>query len=666
MPFCLGVGETFKKGVGNMNKALNWTATLGLTTALLVSSVPMATAVVAEETPATSIEQRVDAKLASMTLEQKLGQMIMPDFRLWNGANHTALATDVARVVDRFDLGGVILFAENVTETEQTTKLVHDLQEVVKQDESNDVPLFITIDQEGGIVTRLGTGTNLPGNMALGATRSSQYAYDAGNIIGSELNALGVNVNFGPVLDVNNNPANPVIGVRSFSSDPELVGELGSAMTQGIQDQGVAATAKHFPGHGDTAVDSHYGLPIVDKSLEDLRGLELLPFKRAITEGIDMIMTAHIGMPQIEDEVVNSPRGTFPLPATLSDDVITGVLREDMGYEGIVITDALNMQAIADNFTEAEAVIKTFDAGVDIALMPTILRSNADVVKLETIFEDVMAAVEDGRLSEDKIDAAVERILTLKAERGIWQESVDTTTLEAKLAEANAVVGSAEHKAKEREIAEAAVTLVKNDDKTLPFKPKKGETVLVLSPAKDQTDSMIKTIKSLEKNAGNMKDVNVIAANYTASTKHLDQNPALKEKLDAADYIIVGSNVNNSAKLKSTSADNYVPAEVFRYANETGKKSVLLSLRNPYDVAVQPDAPAQLIIYGFKGDPNGPDSEAGNAKSAGPNLPAGIRAIFGEVKPTGKLPVDVPTFENGVFGDDLHLEFGDGFRNWNK
>jgi len=240
----------------------------------------------------------------------------------------------------------------------------------------------------------------------------------------------------------------------------------------------------------------------VIKSLEDLRGLELLPFKRAITEGIDMIMTAHIGMPQIEDEVVESARGTFPLPATLSDDVITGVLREEMGYDGIVITGALNMQAISDNFTEAEAVIKTFEAGVDIALMPTILRTNADVVKLERIFDEVKDAVESGRLDEAKIDAAVERILTLKAERGIWEESVDTTTLEAKLAEANAVVGSAEHKAKEREIAEAAVTLVKNDDKTLPFKPKKGDTVLVISPAKDQTDSMVKAIKSLEKNWG--------------------------------------------------------------------------------------------------------------------------------------------------------------------
>lgn len=197
-------------------------------------------------------------------------------------------------------------------------------------------------------------------------------------------------------------------------------------------------------------------------------------------------------MPQIEPEVVTSTNGTFPLPATLSDDVITGVLREKLGYDGIVITDALNMQAIADNFTESEAVLKTFDAGVDIALMPTILRSEQDVTKLDRIFKDVIAAVKDGRLSEERIDQSVERILTLKAERGIWNGTTDTTSLAEKIAQSNQIVGSPEHKAKERAMTEAAVTLVKNDQRTLPFKPKKNANVLVIAPAADQTDSMKK------------------------------------------------------------------------------------------------------------------------------------------------------------------------------
>ncbi|MBF8153834.1 glycoside hydrolase family 3 protein [Exiguobacterium sp. TBG-PICH-001] len=638
-----------------MKKIGQFTLTAGLAAVLVSSSLP----VMAE---AGSSADRISQKIDTMTLEQKIGQMIMPDFRQWNGSNHTSLAPEVANIIDRYDLGGVILFAENVSETEQTTKLVHDMQEVVKQDDSNDIPLFVTIDQEGGIVTRLGTGTNLPGNMALGATRSSAYANDAGHIIGSELHALGINVNFGPDLDVNSNPGNPVIGVRSFSSDPALVGTLGSALMKGIQDEGVAATAKHFPGHGDTATDSHYGLPVVDRSLQELEQVELLPFKRAIAEDIDMVMTGHIGMPQIEPEVVTSKNGTFPLPATLSDDVITGVLREKLGYDGIVITDALNMQAIVDNFTESEAVLKTFDAGVDIALMPTILRSKQDVEKLDQIFKDVIAAVKDGRLSEKRIDQSVERILTLKAERGIWNGTTDSTSLAEKIAQANQIVGSPEHKAKERAMTEAAVTLVKNNQRTLPFKPKKNANVLVIAPAADQTDSMKKTIASLPKN----RNWHVTTANYSATTLPLDQNPILRAQLDAADYIIVGSNVNTSAKLLPNAPEQAIPASIFRYAKQTETPSVLLSLRNPYDVAVQPDAPAHVLVYGFKGDPNGPDSEAGNLKSAGPNLPAGIRAIFGTFKPQGTSPVDVPVFQNGVFTDKLHLEFGDGFKNWKK
>ena len=290
---------------------------LSITGATVLSSVPASALlnipvnVYANEIVAQSeIDAIIKEKISKMTIEQKIGQMIQPDFRQWKTSEDTTvqdltvLNDEVKAVIDKYDLGGVILFANNVKETAQTATLVHDLQEVVKNDESNNIPLLITVDQEGGIVTRLGTGTNLPGNMALGATRSSKYAYNAGSIIGSELNSLGINVNFAPVLDVNNNPANPVINVRSISSDPNLVGTLGSALIKGIQDQGVVATAKHFPGHGDTATDSHYGLPIVDKSLEELNKTELVPFKTAIEEGVDMIMTAHIGMPQIEDEVI--------------------------------------------------------------------------------------------------------------------------------------------------------------------------------------------------------------------------------------------------------------------------------------------------------------------------------------------------------------------------
>ena len=244
---------------------------------------------------AESLNSRAEAEkiVSEMTLDEKIGQMLMPDFRQWKQAGEsevqdfTEMNEEVAEIIDEFDLGGVILFAQNVKTTEQTAKLTHDLQQVAINDEDGNLPLLTTIDQEGGIVTRLGTGTNFPGNMAIGATKNEQSSYDTGSVIGKELNSLGINVNFAPSVDVNNNPLNPVIGLRSFSSNPDLVAKLGVKMIEGIQSNGVAAAAKHFPGHGDTATDSHYGLPKVDKSLEELKKVELKPFQAAIDNGVD-------------------------------------------------------------------------------------------------------------------------------------------------------------------------------------------------------------------------------------------------------------------------------------------------------------------------------------------------------------------------------------------
>lgn len=615
-------------------------------------------------TTESSIDEIINKKISTMTLEQKLGQMLQLDFRQWNDEDVTTINEDIKKIIDEYDLGGVILFANNVKETAQTTKLVHDLQNVIENDSSNDIPLFITVDQEGGIVTRLGTGTNLPGNMALGATRNETYAYNAGKIIGTELKALGINVNFAPVLDVNNNPSNPVINVRSISSDPNLVGKLGTKIIQGIQETGISATAKHFPGHGDTATDSHYGLPIIEKSLDELQNTELIPFKFAINNGIDMIMTAHIGMPKIENEIIELEEGSIPLPATLSDDVITGILRNELGYDGVVITDALNMEAITENFTESEAVIKTINAGVDIALMPTILRNNQDVSKLQTIIENLVEAVKLNEISENRINDSVYRILKLKLTRGIWNpnEIKKQKTLDEKIKNAESIVGNPEHRLMENEISESAVTLVKNENYTLPFTPKENQNILVISPLKEQTDSMIKTINNLI-SSKKINKVNVDYANYNKETLHLDENIDLKNKIKNVDYIIVGSNVSSGEGLKETSYARYIPEEIFDYSNELGKKSVLISLRNPYDVATIKNANAQIIIYGHKGDPNGPDSESGNQKSAGPNLPAGIRSIFGDFIPQGKLPVDIPVVEGNEIQNKTLMPIGFNIKN---
>ena len=241
--------------------------------------------------------KKIEEKISHMTLDEKIGQMLMLEFRNWEDENGelkevTELNDDIKNAIKKYRIGGIILFAENVRDTEQTTKLTHNIQKTAIENGLD--PLLISIDQEGGIVVRLGTGTSLPGNMALGATKDKKLAYEYGKIIAEEIKALGINVNLAPVMDTNNNPSNPVIGLRSISSDPKLVGELGSEIVKGLQENGVSAAVKHFPGHGDTAVDSHLGLPVVDKSYKEVEYLELIPFNKASNEGVDMIMTAHI------------------------------------------------------------------------------------------------------------------------------------------------------------------------------------------------------------------------------------------------------------------------------------------------------------------------------------------------------------------------------------
>ncbi|PAD39277.1 glycoside hydrolase family 3 protein [Terribacillus sp. 7520-G] len=585
-------------------------------------------------------ETDVKAIVDGMSVEQKVGQMLMPDFRNWQeqgeskATGFTEMNDEVGSIIQKYHLGGVILFAENVVGTEQTVRLIDGLQKA-----SPELPLFITIDQEGGIVTRLQTGTNLPGNMALGATRSEKYAYQTGKIIGEELSSLGVNVNFGPSLDVNNNPDNPVIGVRSYSSNPELVSKLGIETIQGLQRQNVAATAKHFPGHGDTATDSHYGLPLVTHDKDRLQTVELLPFQNAIDEGVDMIMTAHVQFPAFDDTTYISKKDgqEILVPATLSKKVLTGLLREEMGFEGVIVTDALNMKAISDNFGQEEAVVLALKSGVDIALMPAQVNSLEMEKNLASVYDAVIEAIESGELPMEQVNASVERILKLKEKRGILDP--DKTPIEEKVTNSLKVVGNKEHLKQEKKMTEDAVTLLKNEDKTLPFKPKKGEKVLVLAPFDDQVEAMTRSINELK---GKKKDVEVTG--YAFSEKSFNEEVAAM--VDEADYVITGSYVvKNDPAVNDGVIDDSIqdsskwatafPRAVMKDAEAKNKKFVLMSLRNPYDVGNFEEAKAVLAVYGFKGYSNGAYRQ--------PNIPAGIKTIFGESKPKGILPVDIPS-----------------------
>ncbi|WP_291651045.1 glycoside hydrolase family 3 N-terminal domain-containing protein [Clostridium sp.] len=621
---------------------------------------------------ANTLNSKVEAEkiVSEMTLDEKIGQMLMPDFRQWKQEGQdavqdfTEMNDEVAEIIDEFDLGGVILFAQNVKTTEQTAKLTHDLQQVAINDEDGNLPLLTTIDQEGGIVTRLGTGTNFPGNMAIGATKNEQSSYDTGKVIGRELNSLGINVNFAPSVDVNNNPSNPVIGLRSFSSNPDLVAKLGVKMIEGIQDEGVSAAAKHFPGHGDTATDSHYGLPKVDKSLEELKKVELKPFQAAIDNGVDMIMTAHIQFPQIEKDTYTSIKDgqEIQIPATLSDDILTGLLREDMNFEGVIITDALNMAAISENFGEVEAVKIAFDAGVDIALMPTILRSKEDVTKLREIVEGIKEAVVKGEISEERINESATRIVKLKIDRGIMNVKNDNRTAEEKIANAQSVVGSQENRDIERRVSAEAITVVKNENNVLPLNPKEGEKVLLVAPYDNELPGMRFGLNRLMKE-GKVDSVELDTYCYKSQSIMTDE---LKNKIDEADYVVVLSEMGNYTHLNKDHWITAIPNAVTSYANELNKDSVVVSVGKPYDVAAHPNAKAEVIAYGYKGmDPTEADGGLSPVQAFGPNIPAAIEVVFGAAEARGTLPVSIPTVdENGVANLDINsFEYGYGITN---
>lgn len=539
--------------------------------------------------------------IKQMSMEEKVGQMLMPDFRTWKGKNVTEMNSEIAKLVKDYHLGGVILFRENTVSADQTTKLVSAYQEAAEK-----YGLLISIDQEGGIVTRLQTGTDMPGNMALGAARSEELAEKVGRTIGEELHALGINMNFGPVLDVNNNPDNPVIGVRSFGEDPELVANLGNAYIKGLHETGTAATAKHFPGHGDTAVDSHVGLPSVPHDIDRLKKVELYPFQQAMDAGIDAIMSAHVTFPKIDDtKAISKKDGTeVSVPGTLSHKILTGLMREEMGFKGVIVTDAMNMGAIADHFGPVDAAIRAVKAGADILLMP---------VGIEAVANGIYEAVASGDISEDRLEQSVERIFTLKLNRGIVKAEMERS-LDERVANALRVVGSAEHKAVEKEAAEKSITLVKNES-VLPLSVSPEDKIVVVGGSGFSINLLANEVK--KHHAG--------AVYINASDKLTEAQLA---QVQGAKYIIAGTYTSSV----SGRAQNASQMVMTRQLVETGVPVIAVGARNPYDIMSYTNVDAYLVQYGFR-----PAS-----------FEAAANTIFGKNNPTGKLPVTLYNHDGSV------------------
>lgn len=543
---------------------------------------------------------RVDSLLSNMSLRQKITQMMMVDFRQWKTADEeaksdfTKMNSEVQKIVEDYDFGSVIFFANNIKETKQSFNLTMDLQKAATKD--NGIPLLITTDQEGGIVYRLGSGTALPGNMALGATGDVNNAKIAGEIIGSELSSLGINTTLAPVVDVNNNANNPVIGLRSYGEDAEMVGKMASAEIEGLAEYNVIGCAKHFPGHGDTATDSHYGLPMVNKSKEELLNNELKPYQVAIDQGIEMIMSAHILYPQLDDTTVHSDKTgkEEKLPSTLSHKILTDLLKGEMGFNGVVVTDAMNMAGIANTYDEVQAVKLAINAGVDLICMPTNITCLEDMSKLDAIIDGVEKAVNDGEIQESRLDDAVTRVLTLKENKGIldWKES------NYSLEKALATVGCDENRAKEREIAAKAVTVVKNENNTLPLNVTKKSKVLLVAAENNQR-SLMKYGVERAKKAGLIPDgAEVKVTRYMDRTLASDATvinadgstytSAMTDLLDWCDTLVVVSDNSGLNVKKAHYENNYTgtPYNLVDYVekSDSNKTTVVISANKPYDV----------------------------------------------------------------------------------
>lgn len=553
------------------------------------------------------------ATIRRMSLEQKIGQLIT-GYAYGSTAdtvdqrNVALYGVDTpAEVVRNFHLGGVIYFAwtGSVANPQQIAGLSNGLQQAAL-DSGAQIPLLISTDQEQGVVTRFGPpATAFPGSMALGAGRSTDDARAAAAVTGQELAAVGINQNFAPVADVNVNPLNPVIGVRSFSSDPDLVSRMVTAQVDGYQrDGGIAACAKHFPGHGDTATDSHYALPTIDHTVEEWEQIDAPPFRAAIAADADVIMTAHILVPSLD------PADD---PATLSEPIMTGILRRRLRYRGVIITDSLEMAGVREKYGDDEVAVRAIEAGADVLLMPA-----QPLVARQALLD----AVASGRLTERRVDESLERILALKFRRGVAQDPlVDPSGIPA-------VVGTSEHTATAQEVTDRTVTVLRNDAGTLPL-ASGARSVLVTGWGVSTTVAMTQALArrghetSVRETGARPTDTAIAAAVADARTRDL--------------VVVLTQKAWDSAVTDPERGQQKLVRELVA----TGTPVVHVAVRDPYDVAYLPDVATSLATYSY----------------TGVSMESAAKVVHGEISPSGTLPVDVPVADQP---DEVLYPFGYG------
>ncbi|WP_406476458.1 glycoside hydrolase family 3 protein [Streptomyces platensis] len=557
----------------------------------------------ADPAPSAATRARLRRLISRMTPEEKVGQLFV--MRVYGhsatdpdpadaAANQKEIGVaNAAELIAKYHVGGIIYFgwAHNTREPHQIADLSNGIQKAAAA-QRVPVPVLISTDQEHGIVARVGAPATLfPGAMALGAGGSRDDARTAARIAGEELFAMGIRQDYAPDADVNVNPANPVIGVRSFGADPQAVARMVAAEVKGYQGAGIASCAKHFPGHGDTDTDSHVGLPYIHHSAEEWERLDAPPFKAAIAAGIDSIMTAHIVVPAFDPSED---------PATLSRPILTGILRERLGYDGVVVTDSLGMEGVRVKYGDARVPVLALKAGVDQLLNPP---------DLAVAHGAVLTALKEGELTERDLDAKLLRILLLKERRGLFKDPYTTHRA------VDRVVGTRAHLATADRIADRTTTLLRNDTGILPLSRRREGRVLVAgvdAAAPSGTGGPPTTVLARA----------LTELGFTATALSTGQTPT-QQRIDEAVAALRERDAVVVATYNVTAASGQ--RKLVEALLATGKPVVQLAVRNPYDIAQLTGVTAALASYSWT------DVE----------LRAAARVIAGQRNPAGRLPVPI-------------------------
>ena len=581
----------------------------------------------------------IDIKIEKMSLKDKVCQMLMPSFRyktfevsldsngkeVYNTEDLIVMDERYISLINEYKFGGVILFSQNLHSCKDSYKFIQDIKDAYAIE---DIPLFIGVDQEGGNIRRLDFGTTMPGNMALCASNDPENAYEATRIIGNELSLLGINLNFSPVVDINSNPANPIIGLRSFSDDADYAKDFIEKSIAGYHDENVLVSLKHYPGHGDTSTDSHTGLPLVEKTYEEIIDKELKTFKYGIDADADMIMSAHIQFPNIDDTTYIALDGTkVYLPATLSSKIMS-ILRNVLGYSGVICSDSLAMDAIKKYFDPKDVATLCINAGVDILLMPVDYKQNEDtyIQELKDYVQMIISLVEENIIEEKTIDEAVRRILTLKERiNNQTDETLNYTSL----------IGSKQNHDKELQIAKKCITLVENNNVELPLN--KDDKTLILVPYNSQGNSANYAKQLLIQD--NL--INEDSLNYYVFTNDDSKTFNYKMINDYKNIILVSAmyGFEDISDEYSKIIDN-----VLKLCKQNNKRSILISSHLPYDLA-RFEADIKLATYLGAGISEIPSDFDKDVMTYAANLLSGFIHLYEDGNYTGKLPVDIPELQ---------------------